>query len=315
MANRAWSFKAVDQDDLRYFGNTGYDDDSTKYYRFDNFVANHTQVKPGDLVIITDRDSVLGISIIESLPTKPYIKHRNKCPENGCKPEKLTYRKTKELKWRCSNKHVFSTPIIEKVQATEFMANYGEQYKELFGISMATLISKTLRYNVQGSIQEVNLQWANSIFTKESIDVTSEEADSSSVILDQQDQRKSVARQIKQRRGQKSFRDKLISKQAKCSVTDSLIIDILEAAHITPYRNDSHNDISNGLLLRSDIHTLFDLNLFAINPKDLNIHLAPELLNSEYAKYSLLKIDTKHRLNKLALDERWNAFKNAHNFA
>ncbi len=30
MSQKAWSFKAVGQDDLRYFGNNGYQDDSTR---------------------------------------------------------------------------------------------------------------------------------------------------------------------------------------------------------------------------------------------------------------------------------------------
>ncbi|HFK5733303.1 TPA: hypothetical protein ACG0DS_000808 [Enterobacter sichuanensis] len=74
MTQKAWSFKAVDQDDLRYHGNTGYHDDPTKLYRYDNFVGNYTNVKEGDIAIITDREALLGIAIIESIPSQPYIK-------------------------------------------------------------------------------------------------------------------------------------------------------------------------------------------------------------------------------------------------
>lgn len=45
MNQKAWSFKAVGKDDLRYFGNNGYQDDSTSFYQYDNFVPNHKQVK------------------------------------------------------------------------------------------------------------------------------------------------------------------------------------------------------------------------------------------------------------------------------
>lgn len=61
MNQRAWSFKAVDQDDLRYFENNGYHVDATSFYRYDNFMLNHKQVKKGDIVIVTDRKNVLGI--------------------------------------------------------------------------------------------------------------------------------------------------------------------------------------------------------------------------------------------------------------
>ena len=39
----------------------------------------------------------------------------------------------------------------------------------------------------------------------------------------------------------------------------------LEAAHISPYRGEHTNDPQNGLLLRSDLHTLFDLGHLAIS--------------------------------------------------
>lgn len=84
-------------------------------------------------------------------------------------------------------------------------------------------------------------------------------------------------RHIKQRRGQKAFRDSLIAQTAKCAVSCCEIVDILEAAHITAYKNDTHNHVSNGLLLRCDMHTLYDLELFAIDPDSFVIYFAPRI--------------------------------------
>jgi hypothetical protein len=95
MNQKAWSFKAVGKDDLRYFGNNGYHDDSTSFYQYDNFVPNHKQVKKGDIVIITDRNNVLGVSIIDNLLSTPYLKARHRCPYENCTPAKLTLRKSK----------------------------------------------------------------------------------------------------------------------------------------------------------------------------------------------------------------------------
>ncbi|HHP0437170.1 TPA: hypothetical protein REW08_004300 [Klebsiella pneumoniae] len=72
MAQQAWSFKAIEQDDLRYWGNDGYHDDSSVFYRYDSFVANHKNVKENDVVIITNRDKVLGISVIDKI-TKQHM--------------------------------------------------------------------------------------------------------------------------------------------------------------------------------------------------------------------------------------------------
>jgi len=41
----------------------------------------------------------------------------------------------------------------------------------------------------------------------------------------------------------------------------------LEAAHIRPYAAGGEHALSNGLLLRSDLHTLFDLATLQLIPK------------------------------------------------
>ena len=55
------------------------------------------------------------------------------------------------------------------------------------------------------------------------------------------------------------FRDALIGAYAgRCAITGCSVLDILEAAHITPYLGPDTNHVTNGLLLRADLHTLFD---------------------------------------------------------
>lgn len=44
----------------------------------------------------------------------------------------------------------------------------------------------------------------------------------------------------------------------KCSISGEKTLPVLEAAHIKPYEKSGPHFISNGLLLRSDIHKLFD---------------------------------------------------------
>lgn len=307
MSQKAWSFKAVGQDDLRYFGNNGYQDDSTSFYRYDNFVPNHKQVKKGDIVIVTDRKNVQGISVITNLSSAPYIKARNRCPYENCTPAKLILRKSKKPKWRCSNGHEFEQPKVEDVPAFEFKAEYKQNYMPINSISIIDLISHTPRYNVQSSIQEVDFEWAKSLFCNV-IQLDSTEADIDDIPLDVDDQRKVILRQIKQRRGQKTFRDTLLSQAAKCAISGCEIIDILEAAHITAYKNDTHNHISNGLLLRCDMHTLYDLDLFAIDPDSFVIYFAPQIQDKEYVKYHGKKLHVAYKINHGALVERWKRF-------
>lgn len=46
--------------------------------------------------------------------------------------------------------------------------------------------------------------------------------------------------------------------QRRCAITGEKTLPVLEAAHIRPYAEDGPHLVSNGLLLRSDLHTLFD---------------------------------------------------------
>lgn len=54
--------------------------------------------------------------------------------------------------------------------------------------------------------------------------------------------------------------------QRRCAVTGERTLPVLEAAHIKPYSENGPHDIKNGLLLRSDIHTLFDDGYITIGP-------------------------------------------------
>lgn len=68
------------------------------------------------------------------------------------------------------------------------------------------------------------------------------------------------------RRGQANFRARLLDAyEGRCCVTGCDLVDALEAAHISPYRGPQSNHLQNGLLLRADIHTLFDLGLLAFD--------------------------------------------------
>jgi len=63
----------------------------------------------------------------------------------------------------------------------------------------------------------------------------------------------------KVRLGQNSFRLQLTDAYGrKCSITGEKTLPVLEAAHIKPYSKSGPHLLSNGLVLRADIHKLFD---------------------------------------------------------
>ena len=60
------------------------------------------------------------------------------------------------------------------------------------------------------------------------------------------------------------------------------MVEVLKAAHIFPYRGPDTNKVENGLLLRADIHTLFDSGKIAINAKKMTVLVDKSLEDSDY---------------------------------
>lgn len=62
----------------------------------------------------------------------------------------------------------------------------------------------------------------------------------------------------------------------RCAVTGEKTLPVLEAAHIKPYALRGPHRVSNGILLRSDLHKLFDLGYVTVTP-ELRIEVSPRL--------------------------------------
>lgn len=100
---------------------------------------------------------------------------------------------------------------------------------------------------------------------------------------DIEDARRRIYREIVLRQGQKRFREALLNAyQGKCAITGYDTDNALEACHILPYKGLDTNYVVNGLLLRADIHTLFDLGKIAVDTSDMTLILADELKGSSY---------------------------------
>lgn len=118
---------------------------------------------------------------------------------------------------------------------------------------------------------------------------------------------------IVQRLGQQTFRRKLMDAYStQCALTRCGTPWVLEAAHITPYRGIRTNTISNGLLLRADVHTLFDLSLISIEPSQMRIRVSSRLSNSQYAELDgrppALPSEASVQPSNAALEEHYSNF-------
>ncbi len=86
-----------------------------------------------------------------------------------------------------------------------------------------------------------------------------------------------IKRMVQTRQGQQGFRDDLIRTYgARCFVTGCSELATLEAAHIRAVRKKGRHSVRNGMLLRADIHNLFDRGLFVIE-EDYVVTLHPRI--------------------------------------
>jgi predicted restriction endonuclease len=87
-----------------------------------------------------------------------------------------------------------------------------------------------------------------------------------------------------QRIDQHKFRRHVSSRfQGRCVMTGCNIESVLEACHIVPYVESKCNDVANGLLLRCDIHRLFDAHTLTILPSGVVLAGPHVRLDASYA--------------------------------
>jgi predicted restriction endonuclease len=126
-----------------------------------------------------------------------------------------------------------------------------------------------------------------------------------------------VLREIRVRLGQCEFRANLLNSYGgKCVISECEVAETLEASHIDPWCNSESQNASNGLLLRADLHTLFDRDLIGIQPGTMTVHVAKSIRESEYGRFHGTDLNTPSGENALpnadTLERRWSAFIERH---
>ena len=88
---------------------------------------------------------------------------------------------------------------------------------------------------------------------------------------------------VRQRKAQDVFRDSLMAAYSgSCCVTRYDAPDALQGAHILSYSGRSSQVPQNGLLLRADIHLLFDRHLLSIEPDRLCVRVSRRIRDTAY---------------------------------
>ncbi|MEV4599483.1 HNH endonuclease [Amycolatopsis sp. NPDC049253] len=88
--------------------------------------------------------------------------------------------------------------------------------------------------------------------------------------------------------GQDGFRKDLLDRYGLvCAVTGECPGEVLQAAHLRAFSKFQRHVVTEGLLLRSDIHRLFDTARMTIEPRDRTLLVHPGLMGfAEYARFA-----------------------------
>ncbi|WP_234009275.1 HNH endonuclease [Deinococcus sp. NW-56] len=85
-------------------------------------------------------------------------------------------------------------------------------------------------------------------------------------------------RTVRPRLGQGAFRALVTEAYARrCAVTGEKTLPVLEAAHVQPYAQGGPHAVENGLLLRSDLHRLYDQGYVTVDPDDRRLIVSPRI--------------------------------------
>lgn len=77
----------------------------------------------------------------------------------------------------------------------------------------------------------------------------------------------------------------------RCAVTGERALPVLEAAHIVPYAAGGENALENGLLLRSDLHRLFDTGYVTVDPDQRTLVVSRRLRTEFHNGHEYLRLN------------------------
>jgi len=101
---------------------------SGKKYTYDNYVANHKNIRLDDIVIFRENELITGYANIHEIKSFTATKTMRRCPR--CESTAIRERKTVDPKWICANprfkecKYEFNEPFITNDQVEKFEAHF-----------------------------------------------------------------------------------------------------------------------------------------------------------------------------------------------
>lgn len=283
----AWLLLSVGED-LSRAGNDGYDDQADSYYSWDSTVPNHAALAPQDTIVLWDKKTSLGMSVIEEV-FDPIVeqKKRQKCP--NCHKAEIKIRKLSppEHRYRCfACKTVFAEPEVHETQVRKYRERHDACWTPLEGVFEGhELRSMAVSPRSQLSIRQLDWGLFREALGHKGLADSAVQVSGRAEFGATAGHVRVLARA---RLGQGRFRRGLLERHGSaCAVTGPQPTEVLEAAHLYSYAAVGEHHEHGGLLLRRDIHALFDRGHLAVHPDTLEVSLAAHVLT--YSTYEGLE--------------------------
>ncbi|GIG30224.1 hypothetical protein Cma02nite_28240 [Cellulomonas marina] len=293
---RAWLLMAAG-DDRGHGGNEGYDDQIDAYYSWDSNVPNHRNLSVGDPIAIWDKQRLLGVSVIEEIQAEAGTKLLRRCPT--CWKTRISERKSRLPRYRCMRcKAEFDEAVPDVVPVTVYRARYDAAWTALDGAlnedDLRALAKNPGDINAMRPLDWVGL--TDALAARGAVRAVDRLVARADLSVSGAPSRPGVEFDppqghahafVRVRRGQRQFRDHLLSEQGgMCAFTGPAPERVLEAGHLYSYAQLGTHYRHGGLLLRRDIHRLFDDGLLSVQPSRLCIDVAPDL--AKFPQYGRL---------------------------
>lgn len=279
---RRKSWLLLTKEKRQHGGNEGYEDLPSSSYVWDDTVSHYADLSEGDQILLWDGKALLGVSVIDRIQVHSTEKLRKRCPK--CKTTNIKSRTMKQPLFRCVRcGNEFDVPKEELIEVRVYKSDHAARWVELAGeVDGPRLRNACLSPKSQQSIRPMDVKAVDKLI-KDCIPPHK----GRQVARAQETWGGHRKAWVRVRLGQGKFRQLLLAKYDNtCAFSGPGPPEALEACHLRSFAREGKHDPEGGLLLRRDLHRLFDDGLIRVNTATLEIAVAPSL--TQYKQYSSL---------------------------
>jgi hypothetical protein len=233
--------------------------------------------------VVWDKRTLIGASVIDRIVPGTSTKPLYRCSE--CGGAHIKRRKTLDPPWRCFGCNTnFANPRVEQRTVHTYESRHNVSWIDLGGVLTGSQL-RALCVSPRSQLSLRPLRWLEFRSAVE----TAVPGDPLALVDFRADSLRGGHSRatVRVRLGQAEFRRRLLDEHGEvCAFTGPAPSATLEAGHLYSYAEVGEHHQHGGMLLRRDVHRLFDLGQLAVDPTSLRIDVHPDL--AAYDSYAAI---------------------------